>query len=215
MKKITVAAGKTAEIIIDAAKDKHVSLEVEKSGNANVFVINRGGANSGAKLSVNLIGKKAVVKVASLVIGTNGNPSNNEIEINHSARETTSSFTGYALLQNNAEHCWGVTTVIERVAKKSVASQRINNLLLGKNGVVKNRPALLIHNNDVACSHAVATGHLDEEQLFYARARGLTQSQSKNLLARGFAEPFLQLLPKCFEQELGAIIDNLLQENNV
>ncbi|MDO8512279.1 MAG: SufD family Fe-S cluster assembly protein [bacterium] len=227
-KNIKIADGKTAEIIIDIAKDRNVFIEVGKLCNVTILEIIRGatnqgptldptGSESGLQLKVNLIGKKSVINIHSLVVGLGGNKSKNEIEINHLARETNSAFTGYALLKNNAEHTWEISTVIENVAKKSVASQKINNLLLGENGVVKNRPALIIRNNDVSCSHAVATGHLDEEQLFYAQARGLTVEQSKSLMARGFVEPFIRLLPKNIQQEIigkfdqGPTLDNLVQ----
>lgn len=224
MKKIKIADGKTAEIFIDSAKDRNVSIEVGKRCNVNVLVIGGGATKQGPtlltgsdlvwRLKVDLAGKKTALNIHSLIIGSNGKQSKNEIEIKHLARETSSAFTGYALLQNGDAHTWGVTTIIEKIAKKSSASQKINNLLLGENGIVKNRPALLIRNNDVVCSHAVATGHLDEEQLFYSRARGLTIAQSKSLLARGFVEPFLRKLPEQSKQELGEKIDNLLQKTN-
>ena len=204
-KKFKIPDGKTEEIIIDSAKDNDVFIEVGKFSSVTVLTIGRGvtnqvqalgstGSDPNLRLMVNLVGKRSVVNIHSLIVGSVGNKSKNEIEINHLARETTSSFTGYALMQNDSEHVWAVTTIIENVAKKSNASQKINNLLLGENGGVKNRPALIIRNNDVVCAHAVATGHLDEEQLFYSRARGLTVAQSKRLMARGFVEPFLKQL---------------------
>ena len=209
-KKIKISDGKTEEIIIDSVKDHKVLIEIGKLCHVTLLVIERGAVDSSFQLKANMAGKKSTVNINSLVIGAGVNKSNSQIEINHLARETTSSFTGYALMQNDSEHVWAVTTIIENIAKKSVASQKINNLLLGTSGGVKNRPALIIRNNDVICSHAVATGHLDEEQLFYSQSRGLTVAQSKSLMARGFVEPFLQQLPKCVEQELGDKIDNLL-----
>lgn len=195
-KNIKITAGKSAEIILDSAKDQDVFIEVGKFCTVSVLTIRRVADDFNLQLRVNLVGKKSAVNIHSLIVGSIGKKTINEIEINHLARETSSSFIGYALMQNNAEHIWGVTTVIEKAAKKSRASQKINNLLFGELGVVKNRPALVIKNNDVICSHAVATGHLDEEQLFYAQARGVTLKQSKELLTQAFVAPILKLWPK-------------------
>lgn len=240
MKKVyEIAAGKQSEINLDILKKQNILIYARKkstltifdrnllvSGNAAVDIIvedsarvnyvsrNIEGVGGKTRIKANLIGKKSSIDIHMLIIGFGGKQSQNEIEINHLARETHSGFTGYALLQDKSEHVWQIRTVIENGAKKSVATQKINNLLLGVNGIVKNHPALIIRNNDVTCSHAVATGHLDEEQLFYSRARGLSNEQSKSLMARGFVEPFLCLLPKCIEQDLGGKLDYLLQENN-
>jgi Fe-S cluster assembly protein SufD len=189
--------------------DLHVKVIAESGSKISWYGVNE----NNTSLQVDLLGKKANVAVNELNIGTVESKSKRTVLINHIAPETQSAFLGFALMQNNSEHNWNVTTTIERKAKKSTANQRINNLLLGVSGAVKNHLALIIRNNDVICTHAVATGHLDEEQIFYAQARGLTIKKSKALMARGFVAPIFKLLPNDLEQELEEKIDYLFHDN--
>ena len=44
-----------------------------------------------------------------------------------------------------------------------------------------------IYADDVKCSHGTSTGKLDEDQVFYLRARGLSEASAKKLLMHAFA----------------------------
>jgi Fe-S cluster assembly protein SufD len=50
-----------------------------------------------------------------------------------------------------------------------------------------NKPELEIFADDVVCGHGATCGALDEEQLFYLRARGLPKAEAETLLLEAFA----------------------------
>jgi len=47
----------------------------------------------------------------------------------------------------------------------------------------------------VKCSHGSTVGKLDEDALFYLRSRGLSESDARGLLTRGFVEEICNALP--------------------
>ena len=44
----------------------------------------------------------------------------------------------------------------------------------------------------MVCGHGTAIGALDEDALFYLRARGIPESEARNLLVRAFLEDALE-----------------------
>ena len=60
------------------------------------------------------------------------------------------------------------------------------NLLLNAGARAESKPELEILTDDVACSHASATGELDADALFYLRSRGLSEQLARALLMEAF-----------------------------
>jgi len=52
-------------------------------------------------------------------------------------------------------------------------------------------PNLEIENNDVRCSHGATVTQIDEDKLFYMRARGLDTFSAKNMIVEGFFDPII------------------------
>ena len=71
------------------------------------------------------------------------------------------------------------------------AFQQNNNILLSEDAILNTKPQLEIWADDVKCSHGCTTGQLDEEALFYLRARGIGKESAKSLLLYAFAGEIL------------------------
>lgn len=72
-------------------------------------------------------------------------------------------------------------------AQQTNAYQSNRNILLDDKATVNAKPQLEIWADDVKCSHGATAGQLDENQLFYMRARGLEYDQAQSLLVYAFA----------------------------
>ena len=57
------------------------------------------------------------------------------------------------------------------------------------------KPELQIVADDVRCTHGATVSQLQEDQLFYLRSRGITESSAASLLLRGYCKEVLDLLP--------------------
>ncbi|MDQ3047758.1 MAG: Fe-S cluster assembly protein SufD [Bacteroidota bacterium] len=76
---------------------------------------------------------------------------------------------------------------VRKDAQKTNAFQSNKNILLSDDGTINTKPQLEIYADDVKCSHGTSTGKLDEEKIFYLRARGLSEITAKKMLMHAFA----------------------------
>ncbi|NAW50640.1 Fe-S cluster assembly protein SufD [Elizabethkingia argentiflava] len=81
---------------------------------------------------------------------------------------------------------------VDKIAQKTNAYQQNNNVLLSEGATVDTKPQLEIFADDVKCSHGCTVGQLDEEALFYLRARGISKNEAEALLLYAFAHDAMQ-----------------------
>lgn len=96
-------------------------------------------------------------------------------------------------------------------AQKTNAFQANNNILLSDEATVNTKPQLEIWADDVKCSHGCTSGQLDEDAIFYLRARGINEKNAKAMLLNAFAAETLQHIQlEEVKNELEALIANRL-----
>jgi Fe-S cluster assembly protein SufD len=78
---------------------------------------------------------------------------------------------------------------------KTDGFQANRNMLMSKDARTDSIPGLEIKVDDVRCTHASATGYLDEEPIFYLMSRGLPRKEAEKLLVDGFFVPVLDRIP--------------------
>ncbi|MFZ5972524.1 MAG: Fe-S cluster assembly protein SufD [Bacteroidota bacterium] len=94
-------------------------------------------------------------------------------------------------------------------AQKTNAFQSNRNILLSDKATINTKPQLEIWADDVKCSHGCTTGQLDEEALFYLRARGIHEDTARAMLLYAFASEVLQHVPN---ETLRTYMDQLVSE---
>ncbi|MCT3802456.1 Fe-S cluster assembly protein SufD [Elizabethkingia anophelis] len=81
---------------------------------------------------------------------------------------------------------------VDKIAQKTNAYQQNNNVLLSEGATIDTKPQLEIFADDVKCSHGCTVGQLDDEALFYLRARGISKNEARALLLYAFAHDAMQ-----------------------
>jgi len=81
---------------------------------------------------------------------------------------------------------------VARDAQKTNAFQRNNNVLLTDSAKMNTKPQLIIDADDVKCSHGATVGQIDEDALFYLRARGINEKDARMMLMNAFAHEVIQ-----------------------
>ncbi len=76
---------------------------------------------------------------------------------------------------------------VRKDAQKTNAYQSNKNILLTDEAQINTKPQLEIFADDVKCTHGATTGQMDEDALFYLRARGIGELSAKALLNIAFA----------------------------
>ena len=98
---------------------------------------------------------------------------------------------------------------VHQVAQKTDAYQSNQNLLLSDTADVTSKPQLEIYADDVKCSHGSTTGQLDDQAVFYLRARGIGEREAMDLLTRAFAD---EILDRVAVEEVGRQLHQLVAE---
>jgi Fe-S cluster assembly protein SufD len=80
---------------------------------------------------------------------------------------------------------------VRQDAQKTNAFQSNANVLISDDAGVNSKPELEIYADDVKCSHGSTTGQLDDEALFYLRARGISERGATQLLLTAFMSDVL------------------------
>ena len=75
---------------------------------------------------------------------------------------------------------------VDKEAQKTDGYQRNDNLMLSDRARCDSIPGLEILADDVRCTHGSTIGRVDDEQIFYARTRGLTRKEAVRMIVAGF-----------------------------
>jgi Fe-S cluster assembly protein SufD len=89
-------------------------------------------------------------------------------------------------LQDRSRLVWRGMIKVDKVAQKTDGYQRNDNLMLSREARADSIPGLEIEADDVRCTHGATSGRVDEEQIFYAQARGLSADEAARLVVAGF-----------------------------
>jgi Fe-S cluster assembly protein SufD len=76
-------------------------------------------------------------------------------------------------------------------------------LILSERAEVDAKPELEIWADDVSCAHGNTVGSLDQDALFYARARGMDETTAKALLTEAFLGEVLDRIGHDGAREVG------------
>jgi Fe-S cluster assembly protein SufD len=98
---------------------------------------------------------------------------------------------------------------VRKDAQKINAYQSNGNVLLSDNSTINSKPELEIYADDVKCSHGSTTGQLDEEAIFYLRARGISEKTARQMMVSAFVGDVLE---KIKNEEVLSFVNQILAE---
>ncbi len=96
------------------------------------------------------------------------------------------------VLDDQARGVFHGRIVVHKDAQKTDAKQTNMNLLLSEEAQIDTKPQLEIYADDVKCTHGATVGQIDDDAIFYLRARGIPEASAKALLLFAFAGEVLQ-----------------------
>ncbi|GAC1593581.1 MAG: hypothetical protein NVS3B28_23650 [Candidatus Velthaea sp.] len=131
----------------------------------------------------------------------------------HSVGPTTSNTVVRSAATDQGQGRFFGNIAILAKAHGSDASLRDDALLLSKRAHIDSVPALEIAANDVKAFHGATVGSVDEEQLFYARSRGIARADALRMIALGFFEPVISRFPgERLRDEIRTALDGKIDE---
>ena|SRR3989344_5731473 len=142
-------------------------------------------------ISIRLTVPGAGAQISGIFKGKNNNNVSVVIGIRHEAPGTKSRVVLRGLLHDHATADVKIMAVLQRGARGADAAINAKALLLSEDAKAQLMPYLEIDEQEVKATHATFVGPLDEEELFYARSRGLNEQEAQKLLIDGFLAPVL------------------------
>ena len=137
-----------------------------------------------------LDGEGAEVTLNGLYLADGDRLVDNHTTIDHARPHCPSHEVYKGILGGRAKAVFNGKIIVRRDAQKTDAKQTNRALLLSDDATINTKPQLEIFADDVKCTHGAAIGQLDEDALFYLRARGLTYYEARDMLIHAFAGRF-------------------------
>jgi Fe-S cluster assembly protein SufD len=119
----------------------------------------------------------------------------NHTTIDHAKPHCASREVYKGILAGRARAVFNGKIIVRPDAQKTDAKQTSKALLLSEHAQINTKPQLEIFANDVKCTHGAAVGQMDDEAIFYLRARGLGEHEARHMLIRAFAGDVLNQMP--------------------
>lgn len=131
----------------------------------------------------------------------------------HEQPNCTSDLLYKGALQDDSRLVWRGMIRVDKDAQKTDAYQRDDNLMLSDASRADSIPGLEIEADDVRCTHGATAGRVDEDQIFYARSRGLTRKEAVRMIVSGFFQQvFDRIEIESVREALGLAISRRIRE---
>ncbi len=176
-----------------------LEAQVERDGKFSAATITFSSPNTGTgkalirnNVTARLIGENSHADLNGLYFGKETAHIDNHILVDHISPNCTSNQLYKGVLDDESTGVFNGKIFVKPDAQKTNAFQSSKALLLSNEASINSKPQLEIFADDVKCSHGAAVGQLDENALFYLRARGITKQEATQILTYAFAHEVIE-----------------------
>ena len=162
------------------------SVRLDHQAAYRMFAASLGSELSRNEVDVDLAATDTVARLAGTTLARGAQHLDTTIRIEHSKPRGTSSQESKAVVDGRAHAVFQGRIRVAPDAQKTDAQQISRSLLLSSTAAADTKPELEILADDVKCSHGATIGDLDEEALFYLRARGVGETEARKMLVDAF-----------------------------
>ena len=172
----------------DAVHHTHHHALVKRDGVLRHIAVTFGGDVVRMNTSVRYAGPGGQAELLGLYFADAGQHLENRLFVDHNEPKTRSNVDYKGALQGRGAHTVWIGDVLIRKAAEGIETYESNkNLVLTDGCRADSVPNLEIETGEiVGGGHASTTGRFDDEQLFYLRSRGISESEARRLVVHGF-----------------------------
>ncbi|HTL82567.1 MAG TPA: Fe-S cluster assembly protein SufD [Bacteroidia bacterium] len=175
----------------------------------NTYTFTLGGNFIRNNLNIVFSGKNGEAHLYGLYPMKNAQIVDNHTVVDHAVPNCMSNELYKGVIDGKASATFNGKIYVRPDAQKTNAFQTNRNILLSDDATINTKPQLEIYADDVKCSHGTSTGKVDEDAMFYLRARGIGEASARALLIRAFAG---EVVEKVKIEELKNFIDKRIDE---
>jgi Fe-S cluster assembly protein SufD len=152
----------------------------------NEFLFTTGGAVVRNQLFVRFAGEETVAGIRGATLLKGAQHADVTLFADHAAPACTSREMFKSVLDDSGHSIFQGKIIVRRGSQKTDARMATHALLLTDTAEADNKPELEIYADDVQCGHGATAGALDQDLLFYLKARGIPEKEAETLLIQAF-----------------------------
>lgn len=195
-----VVVGKAArvhysKIQVEGDEAQHINyhkVNMARDSYQHLTTLTLGGAIVRNNLNIRLDAEQVNAYLNGLYVLNQKQVIDNHTLVDHAMPNCYSNELYKGIIGDQAQGVFNGKIWVREDAQKTNAYQSNKNLLLSNQASMNTKPQLEIYADDVKCSHGATTGQLDDEALFYLRARGIGETVARSLLNHAFAADVIE-----------------------
>lgn len=181
-----------AQLDSDAASQINFTQTIqEKNSTFDTVTVTLNGRLTRNNLHIKLNDTNCTAHLFGLYILDGEQLTDNHTLVDHAMPNCFSNELYKGVIGGKASGVFNGKIFVRKDAQKTNAYQSNKNILLSDDATMNTKPQLEIFADDVKCTHGATTGQLDEEALFYLRARGIGEKSARTLLNIAFVADVL------------------------
>ena len=142
----------------------------------------------------------------SIAIANNAQQADTGTKMIHLGKNTRSRIVSKGISAGRAQNTYrGLVSMHPRAANSRNYTQ-CDSLLIGDRCGAHTVPYIEVKNTSSRVEHEATTSKVDDDQLFYCRARGVGEEEAVALVVNGFCREVLQALPMEFAMEAQSLV---------
>ncbi|WP_018156075.1 Fe-S cluster assembly protein SufB [Demetria terragena] len=168
--------------------------------------------NIGSKVTMKypavfLLGEHSKGETLSVAFAGEGQHQDAGAKMVHQAPHTSSTIVSKSVARGGGRTSYrGLVQVLEG-AEHSRSSVVCDALLVDQISRSDTYPYVDVREDDVQMGHEATVSKVSEDQLFYLRSRGMSETEAMAMIVRGFVEPIARELPMEYALELNRLIE--------
>ncbi|MFM7719309.1 MAG: SufD family Fe-S cluster assembly protein, partial [Actinomycetota bacterium] len=125
----------------------------------------------------------------------------------HAAPYTTSVITSKSVSKDGGRTGYRGLVRVEPDAHHAKSTVKCDALILDEASRSDTYPYIEVEDETASLGHEATVSKVGEDQLFYLRSRGLSESEATAMIVNGFIEPVTRELPMEYAVELNRLIE--------
>jgi len=164
-----------------------IEIDLEKHSNFSSYNVSLGSAITRNNINAKFNDEWSECTLNGLLLTDGTQLIDNHTMIDHAVPNCVSHELYKGVLDGKSKAVFNGKVMVRKDAQKTNAFQQNKTIILSDEALIDTKPQLEIFADDVKCSHGATIGRLDEDSLFYLRARGIGLEQAKTILIYAFA----------------------------
>jgi len=158
-----------------------------------------------------LQGDDSVGEFYSVAITNNYQQADTGTKMIHIGKNTKSRIVSKGISAGFANQTYRGLVRFAKTANNARNYTQCDSLLIGDKCGAHTVPYVENNNSTATLEHEASTSKINEDQLFYAMQRGLSQEEAVSLIVNGFCKEVMQHLPMEFAMEAQALVEISLE----